>query len=162
MPLLREETFAPVVTMVEVRDEEEALQAAAKCPFGLGASVFGHGSRAREFAKRVQAGFVTINDVIAPTADPRLPFGGRGHSGFGVTRGGEGLLEMTTVKVVAERRARMYFHFDPPSELDAPLFSALIQASHHASWITRVSAWLRVARLFRRKARLGQKTGESN
>jgi hypothetical protein len=31
-----------------------------------------------------------INDVVIPTADPRIPFGGRGRSGFGVTRGAEG------------------------------------------------------------------------
>ena len=49
------------------------------------------GDSRRSFA----TGFVTINDIIVPTADPRLPFGGVRGSGFGTTRGAEGLLEMT-------------------------------------------------------------------
>ena len=54
-----------------------------------------------------------MNDVIVPTADPRLPFGGRKHSGFGVTRGAEGLLEMTVLKCVTVRRGRFRPHLDP-------------------------------------------------
>ena len=49
-------------------------------------------------------GMVTVNDVIVPTAHPATPFGGRGESGWGVTQGAEGLLEMT-VPQVGQRRA---------------------------------------------------------
>jgi acyl-CoA reductase-like NAD-dependent aldehyde dehydrogenase len=151
MPLLREETFAPVLSIVEVRNEEDALEAAAQCPFALGASVFGNQRDAWEFAQKVRAGVVVINDVIAPTADPRLPFGGRGHSGFGVTRGPEGLLELTTVKVVTVRKGNNHWHLDAPDPNDPELFEAFIRASHGRSWWQRTRSWFKVIRLFRKR-----------
>jgi acyl-CoA reductase-like NAD-dependent aldehyde dehydrogenase len=156
MPLVREETFAPVLSIVEVRDDEDALRIAALCPFALGASVFGDPAAARALARRINAGIVVINDVIAPTADPRLPFGGRGHSGFGVTRGTEGLLELTTVKVITTRHGRNHWHFDPPDAVDGPLFDAFIRASHAPSWRQRVGAWFKVVRLFLKKGKSPQ------
>jgi acyl-CoA reductase-like NAD-dependent aldehyde dehydrogenase len=83
--LLRQDVFAPVVAIVGVRDMQHALDLAATCPYALGASIFGPKRDALKLAARVNAGSVVINDVIVPTADPRLPFGGRGESGFGVT-----------------------------------------------------------------------------
>jgi acyl-CoA reductase-like NAD-dependent aldehyde dehydrogenase len=152
-PLLTEETFAPVMSLVEVGDEEEALAAAAHCPFALGASVFGSEARAREFARRIRAGSVVINDVIAPTADPRLPFGGRGHSGFGVTRGAEGLLELTTVKVISTWHGKLHMHLDPPDSSDVDFFRALLRASHGTTWRERMAGWSRFIRLAFRRAR---------
>ena len=78
----------------------------------------------------MRAGVVVINDVIVPTADPRLPFGGRGRSGFGVTRGAEGLLELTVPKVVAVRRGRRLFHLEAPHPGDAELFRAYLNLTH--------------------------------
>jgi acyl-CoA reductase-like NAD-dependent aldehyde dehydrogenase len=153
MPLLRDETFAPVISLVEVANEDEALAAAGKCPFALGATVWGDPASARAFAQRVRAGSIVINDVIAPTADPRLPFGGRGHSGFGVTRGAEGLLELTTVKVVTVRHGRGHWHLDGPAPGDGPLFDAFLRATHSRSWGRRLVAWLRVIRLFLQRVR---------
>ena len=64
--------------------------------FALGASIFSRDiAKARALAARIKTGFVLINDLIVPTADPRMPFGGVKASGFGTTRGEEGLLEMT-------------------------------------------------------------------
>lgn len=74
MPLLREDVFAPVVALVAVRDDAETLDAAGRCPYALGATVFGEEAGARALARRVWAGVVVVNDVIVPTADPRLPF----------------------------------------------------------------------------------------
>jgi hypothetical protein len=71
-----------------------------------------------------------INDLIVPTADPRMPFGGVKASGFGSTRGDEGLLEMTFPHVVAIRRGRIHPHFDEPATDDAALFAAFIRAAH--------------------------------
>jgi aldehyde dehydrogenase (NAD+) len=55
---------------------------------------------------------VTINDVIAPTAHPATPFGGVGRSGWGVTQGAEGLLEMTVSQVVSVRGGSFRPHYD--------------------------------------------------
>jgi acyl-CoA reductase-like NAD-dependent aldehyde dehydrogenase len=130
MGLLREDVFAPVISLVAVDGPEQALAAAGACPYALGASIFGSERTARELAARVQAGFVTINDLIVPTADPRLPFGGRRRSGFGVTRGGEGLLEMTAVKAISARRGRLAPHLDGARDSDAGLFRAWLRAAH--------------------------------
>jgi acyl-CoA reductase-like NAD-dependent aldehyde dehydrogenase len=151
-PLLTKETFAPVLSLVEVSGAEEALAAAAHCPFALGASIFGNEDRARELAARVNAGSVVVNDVIAPTADPRLPFGGRGHSGFGVTRGAEGLLELTTVKVISVWHGKLHLHLDPPDPSDAAFFRNLIRAGHAPTWRERTAAWWRFARTALRRA----------
>ena len=90
-------------------------------------------------AARVRAGSVCVNDLIVPTADPRLPFGGRGRSGFGATRGAEGLLEMTVAKTVSIRRGRFRPHLDAPKPGDAARF-AHMTALLHGAWPDRWAA----------------------
>jgi acyl-CoA reductase-like NAD-dependent aldehyde dehydrogenase len=158
MAVMREDTFAPVVSLVEVNSDDEALAVASQCPYGLGASVFGDPARAQELAQRVPAGVVVINDMIAPTVDPRLPFGGRRHSGFGVTRGTEGLLELTAVKVVVIRYGQLNWHLDGPDPEDAPLFEAYLRGAHGASWWTRLTGWFTFFRLMIRKSWGAKKT----
>jgi acyl-CoA reductase-like NAD-dependent aldehyde dehydrogenase len=146
MPIFQRETFAPVLAVSPVADEDEALRAAGTCPFALGAAVFGDPAEARRLAGRIVAGVVVINDLIVPTADPRVPFGGRGRSGFGVTRGAEGLLEMTTVKVVATRRGRFRPHYEPTDAHDAELYRDYISAAHGATIGSRLAAGWRLVR----------------
>jgi acyl-CoA reductase-like NAD-dependent aldehyde dehydrogenase len=131
LAMLNEDVFAPVLSIVPVPDEETALAAAAASPYALGAAVFGPPEAARRLARRIRAGSVSINDVIVPTADPRLPFGGRGESGFGVTRGAEGLLEMTVCKTVLLRRGRFRPHLHTRAD-DAGALAALIGVLHGA------------------------------
>jgi acyl-CoA reductase-like NAD-dependent aldehyde dehydrogenase len=141
MPLLQEDLFAPVVSVVEVSNDDEALAAAAKCPYGLGSTVFGGLAGAQALAQRIHAGGVVINDMVAPTADPRLPFGGRGRSGYGVTRGVDGLLEVTTVKVVSTRKGGADFHLDPPQANDYQFFETYLRATNSSSFTGWLSAW---------------------
>jgi acyl-CoA reductase-like NAD-dependent aldehyde dehydrogenase len=150
--LFREDLFAPILSLVPVSDDSEAVRFAAACPYALGASIFSRDeSAASALANQVRAGVVTINDLIVPTADPRIPFGGRGRSGFGVTRGAEGLLEMTVPKVVAVRRSRFLPHFDAPKPGDAALFTAFLRLSHSGDWSSRLSALRQVFHSFRRR-----------
>lgn len=142
--LLREDIFAPVLCIVTVDDDHEAILRANDCPFALSASIFSRDeTAARVLASQIHGGAVTINDLILPTADARLPFGGRGRSGFGVTRGAEGLLELTAPKVVSVSRARFRPAFDPPQPGDAEMFAAYLQFSHgpglKARWAALVS-----------------------
>ncbi len=140
MAVLHTEVFAPMLSLVCVPDDRTALDVAASCPYALGAVVFGREKYARKLAAQVRAGVVLINDVIVPTADPRLPFGGLGRSGYGVTRGAEGLLEMTAIKALSVRRGRWRPHYDPPHPRHADLFRTYIQAVHGASWRARLAA----------------------
>lgn len=139
--LLREDLFAPVLAIVTVTDDHEAILRANDCSLALGASVFSRDeTSARLIAAQIQAGVVTINDLILPTADARLPFGGRGRSGFGVTRGAEGLLELTRPKVVTVSRSKFRPAFDPPLAGDQQLFEAYLQLTHGHGLKSRWSA----------------------
>ena len=146
--LLQEDVFAPVVSLVPVMDLETALALAAYCPYALGASVFGPAAEAQVLAARVNAGSVVINDLIVPTADPRLPFGGRGQSGFGVTRGAEGLLALTNVKTISRRHGRFRPHLAPARAEDEVRLASLLQGLHGTP-ARRMRAWLRLMRLGR-------------
>lgn len=140
MRLIQTAMFAPLLTIVPVAHTAQALSYAAQCPYALGVTVFGSERQARDIAQRVNAGVVVINDVIIPTADPRLPFSGRGRSGFGVTRGAEGLLELTNVKAVSIRRSRWRPHYKPAGHHHTALFESYIHAVHGDAWIQRMKA----------------------
>jgi acyl-CoA reductase-like NAD-dependent aldehyde dehydrogenase len=126
-----EHVFAPEFSIVPFADDDEAVLRANDCDFGLGASIFSRNeSAAHWLAAQINVGVVTINDVIVPTADARIPFGGRGRSGFGVTRGAEGLLELTTPKVITLSRGTFRPAFDPPQSSDAQMFQAYLKLAH--------------------------------
>ena len=97
MLVMQEETFGPLLPIMKVADEREAIRRANDCAFGLGASIWSADlARARRVAAQIQASSVIINDTIAQFAVPELPFGGIKDSGFGRTHGREGLQQFTT------------------------------------------------------------------
>lgn len=101
--------------------------------YGLGISLFGPPDWVSELLPHCRSGFVTVNDIIAPTADPRAPFGGRGLSGYGVTRGEEGLLAMTYPQAVFINRGPR-FHLWPPSGREMALMQAYTDFHHGGLW----------------------------
>jgi acyl-CoA reductase-like NAD-dependent aldehyde dehydrogenase len=126
-------------------DDDEAIRLANDSSYALGATIFSRDiPAAQAMAGRLNAGVVVINDMIAPTADPRVPFGGRDRSGFGVTRGAEGLLEMTKIKTVITQRRRWLPHLDGARESDTPMFTALIELKHAAGWGRKLAALIRL------------------
>jgi acyl-CoA reductase-like NAD-dependent aldehyde dehydrogenase len=153
LALLKVDIFAPVLAIVPVHDCEEALRFDEMCPYALGASVFGPEEPARRFAKRVRAGAVTINDLIVPTADPRLPFGGRAQSGYGVTRGAEGLLELTCLKTISLRRGHVRPHYQPSTVVDQTVFRQYLRAVHGGGWVGRVTACVSLCAALARRVR---------
>ena len=122
-------------------EEGEAIELANASLYGLGATVFAEESVAERIATRLNAGVVVVNDSLVPTADPRTPFGGRGLSGFGTTRGEEGLLQMTNPKAVAIQRAKRLRHLEElPFEAEGLLLHHL-HARHGRTWERRVRAF---------------------
>lgn len=96
MLLMQEETFGPLLPIMKVKDEDEAIRLANDSRFGLGASVWSNNlDRARRVARELDAGSVLINDTICQFAVPMLPFGGVKESGVGRIHGKEGLLQFT-------------------------------------------------------------------
>lgn len=138
MPLLRADVFDPVLALLTVESMDQALQVDRQCPYALGAAIFGRADEADQLAKQVDAGCIVVNDMIAPTADPRVPFGGRRQSGFGVTRGAIGLQEMTCVKTVIHQRSRWRPHLDAPTPQDARLLEGFLKMAHGRGWSTKL------------------------
>jgi acyl-CoA reductase-like NAD-dependent aldehyde dehydrogenase len=83
MRLYRDESFGPVVAVIRVADEEEAVRVANDSEYGLSAAVFtGDTARGLRVARRIRSGICHVN---GPTVqdEPQMPFGGVGSSGYG-------------------------------------------------------------------------------
>ncbi|MFW5839378.1 MAG: aldehyde dehydrogenase family protein [Planctomycetota bacterium] len=140
MAIARADVFAPVCSLIMVKDDDAVVAADAACPYGLTASIFGNAAAARDLAQRLNVGVVTINDLYAPTVDPRVPFGGTRRSGFGVTRGAEGLLGMTRPRVVQARRGSARPHLEVMTDDTAAMVRAYLGAAHGRGWRRRLFA----------------------
>lgn len=105
MRITQEEQFGPVMVIVRVRDEEEAVRLANDCPYGLGSSVFTRDpERGRRIASQIRAGMTVVNDYGLAYMIQSLPFGGVGRSGFGRINGREGLRACCYTKAHVEDR----------------------------------------------------------
>jgi acyl-CoA reductase-like NAD-dependent aldehyde dehydrogenase len=99
MPAFDEETFGPVAAVIRARDAAHAVELANRSQFGLGASVWtGDLNRAEHLAAEIESGNVFINGVVK--SDPRLPFGGIKHSGYGRELSEVGIREFVNIKTV--------------------------------------------------------------
>ncbi len=100
MPAYDDELFGPVVVLIEVNNEQEAIQIANGTRFGLGAGIFTqnieHGLKIA--SHDLEAGSCFVNDFVK--SDPRLPFGGIKSSGFGRELSEEGIKEFVNIKTV--------------------------------------------------------------
>jgi acyl-CoA reductase-like NAD-dependent aldehyde dehydrogenase len=157
MALAGEDCFAPLLAVFPVRDAEDALAQAEKCAYGLGASVFtGNPAKVTEMGRRIRSGMLTVNDVIAPTAHPATPFGGRGRSGWGVTQGPDGLLGMTVPQVVSVRGGKFRPHYEPmgpPNGPTAQMARGLLAWCHGRTMRAR---WKGLWRMIGGMRRMGQ------
>lgn len=96
MAVMREEIFGPVLPIMKVDSDDQAIELSNQSPLGLAAYVFsGDRRRGRHLAKRLRAGVVMVNDVLSAYGTPEAPFGGVKSSGIGKVHGDEGLRFMT-------------------------------------------------------------------
>jgi succinate-semialdehyde dehydrogenase/glutarate-semialdehyde dehydrogenase len=100
MPAYEEELFGPVAAVIRVKDEQEAIKVANDTNYGLGAAIFSEDEEHVEqiAVNEIQAGCCFINDFVK--SDPRLPFGGIKHSGFGRELSHYGIKEFVNIKTV--------------------------------------------------------------
>ncbi|MCL4267719.1 MAG: aldehyde dehydrogenase family protein [Anaerolineae bacterium] len=97
MKLMQDETFGPIMPIMKVANETDAIHQANHSYMGLGASVWSRDlKRAERIAHQLETGSVNINDTITHFAIPNLPFGGVKQSGNGRAHGEEDLLQFTS------------------------------------------------------------------
>lgn len=100
-----EELFGPVATLIRVSDEAEAIAVANATEFGLGGSVWtrdlARGERIA--AEEIESGAAFVNEMSK--SDPRMPFGGVRHSGYGRELSVFGIREFVNVHSVWVERA---------------------------------------------------------
>ncbi|HXW43486.1 MAG TPA: aldehyde dehydrogenase family protein [Streptosporangiaceae bacterium] len=103
MRIAQEEIFGPVLSVLTVQDEDEAIAVANGTRYGLVASVWTQDvGRAVRMSRRLAAGQVHVNAALGAGVIGG-PFGGYKHSGFGRTMGADAVLDYTQVKTVSLR-----------------------------------------------------------
>jgi len=105
MRIMREETFGPVLPVMAFDNDDEAIRLANDSEYGLAASVWtGDKARGEALARRIKAGTVMVNDVVACFGISEAPHGGVKASGIGRTHGKFGLEEMVRIKYLDSDR----------------------------------------------------------
>jgi len=132
MMVMREETFGPVLPILRVRDEEEALRLANDSRYGLNANVWTRDRRKGErLAKAVQSGSVVVNDCMLTYGATESPFGGVKESGIGQVNGEIGLRSYCHAQSIIIDR------FGAKSEVLWYPYSA-----KKLAWLQRVLRWV--------------------
>ena len=114
--LMQDETFGPVIPIVVVENEEEAVTRANASRFGLTASVWTKNVRHGEaLGRRLRAGVVTINNHAFTGALPGAPWSGVGETGWGVTNSMFALDALTRPRfvLVDKNRAKKELYWYP-------------------------------------------------
>ena len=100
MTIHDEEIFGPVLSIIKVKDKNEAIEVANAVEYGLSSAVFGEDDEALEVAREIRAGECYVN---GGAKGPNLPFGGYKQSGVGREGGIHGLLEYYELKSVYKK-----------------------------------------------------------
>ena len=138
MALAQEEIFGPVVPIIRVADEEEAVRRTNEEGFNLTSSVWSRSrTKAEALASKIRAGTVSINEHADTLASPWTPWGGVGESGYGRLNGIGGLREFTVPVHVARnltpRLKRLWWY---------PYDEATVEALHSIATLVSAPSFL--------------------
>jgi acyl-CoA reductase-like NAD-dependent aldehyde dehydrogenase len=107
MRLMREEIFGPVIPIVTVDSEDEAIALANDSAFGLGASVWTmNRAKGERIARRIESGMVWVNDHMFSHGACSCSWGGVKESGLGRSHSKFGLYECVNVKLMTWEPSR--------------------------------------------------------
>lgn len=100
MRVMREEIFAPVVSLVPFESFDKVIEDVNGTPYGLSAGIFTRDiDRALRAARKIEVGLLNINNTSANRAD-LMPYGGTKASGFGREGPRAAIREMTDERLV--------------------------------------------------------------
>ena len=101
MRIAQEEIFGPIVSLIPVKDFDEAIETINSIEYGLSSAIYTNDvNRAFEAITRIEAGLTYINSSTIGS-EVHLPFGGIKHTGIGAREGGiEGINEFSEIKTV--------------------------------------------------------------
>jgi acyl-CoA reductase-like NAD-dependent aldehyde dehydrogenase len=141
MLIMKEETFGPILPIVRVRDEDEAIRLANDSIYGLSGTVWSKSeARAVSVARRLDTGSVCINESSITYGACEAPFGGRKQSGVGQVNGEVGLRGYChALPIVIDRfgskEEHVWYPYTPEKE-------AVLQKIIRWVWGTPIGKWM--------------------
>jgi len=135
MTIYKEETFGPVLPIIRVKDEQEAMRLANAHQYGLNGSVWTRDmKRGIELASQMECGQCSVNELVTSVGNPALPFGGVKNSGFGRYHGPEGLIAFSNQKAIMADRGWLksepfWFPYAGKYESLQTVFSGLLRGN---------------------------------
>ncbi len=141
MAIMREETFGPILPILRVKDEDEAVLLANDSVYGLSSQVWTKDAKkALRLARRIEAGSVCINDTAITYGATEAPFGGRKSSGVGQVNGEAGLRGYTyALPIVIDRFGQKAEHVWYPYTADK---DRLLRKIMKVIWGTPLGRWM--------------------
>lgn len=141
MLVMQEETFGPIVPIMRVKSEEEALRLANDSQYGLSSTLWTRDNdKALRLARRIDAGSVCVNDSCITYGALEAPFGGMKESGLGQMHGPHALRGYCFAKPVIldrfQQKEEMVWY---PYTKDK---AALLQKIMRWVWGTPIGRWM--------------------
>jgi len=119
MKIMKDETFGPVICIMKVNSEDEALSLANQSHYGLNGNVWTKDLvKGQKLARSIETGACSVNDMAMSYGVNEVPFGGVKNSGLGVVNGKEGLLGYAHAMpiIIGKKSASAYPYTDKSFE----------------------------------------------
>jgi succinate-semialdehyde dehydrogenase/glutarate-semialdehyde dehydrogenase len=146
--ITREESFAPLLAVIEVDSDEQAIRMANDSDKGLMAYVFcGNRAKAKSIAERMEAGTTMVNNCLDTHAAAGTPWQGVKESGLGQVHSAQGLRDLTQVRHVHGRNHLPWFKKElwwfPYSQRAYRGWLGIIGIAWSGGWVDRLMRFLR-------------------
>ena len=119
MKIMKDETFGPIISIMKVSSEDEALMLANQSHYGLNGNVWTKDlAKGKKLAQSIETGACSVNDMAMSYGVNEVPFGGVKESGLGVVNGKEGLLAYAHAMpiIIGKKSASAYPYTDKSFE----------------------------------------------
>jgi acyl-CoA reductase-like NAD-dependent aldehyde dehydrogenase len=142
MLVMREETFGPVIPIMQVADEEEAIRMANDSSFGLSGTIWtADAKKAERLARRLQTGSICVNDSAVTYGIHEVPFGGRKASGLGAVNGPRALKDFCFAQPVVHDRfglakEQIWYPYGPKTLARLARAMRLLFGTRIGRWLT--------------------------